>query len=202
MVSFDVPVLNSPLQIKQALFRSDNSDYRLRAVILIPAMIGMLLGIFIGLYSGSAEMILASWLFDSALSDEAAFFQLFCRSFRFVFFAMLLSTSILGAALVPILAALRTFSLGCFTAAVLKELTLQAYLIAAVTFAIPTMLNLPAFFITCADGIEFSFRLWKRLPILQPPQPFLRRFALAILLCLAEATYTCYLLPRILLLIS
>ena len=202
MISSEAPVFISQLRSRYDLFRYADCDSRLRNVILISSMIGMLIGSFIGLYTDSFEVLLAGAQFDFTLSEDAAYIDLLWRSFRYVVFAVLLSTSILGVAIVPFLAALRTFSLGCFSAAVLKEQTLHAYLIAVARFAIPSMLSLPAFFIICTDGIEFSLRLWKRLPLVQPSQPRLRRFAIVFLLCLAEAAYTCCLLPHILLLIS
>lgn len=72
-----------------------------------------------------------------------------------IFFA----ASVVGFLLIPVLAAVKGFTLSCASAAIISVYRFRGALISAVVLGLPAVLSLPCFFILAVDGVRLSKQL-------------------------------------------
>ena len=149
-------------------------------------LIGCLLGSYSELFSGRFSAGILSQQPDAALS------------FRLLLLVALLSTSILGVLLLPVLSAVRGALLGFSAAFYFSAARFQGLLAAAFTVGIPALIGLPAFFLAAEIGTRCSAALIPRFRSAAGDICFLQIFRRVILifsLAFAEFGYCRWLFP-------
>ena len=168
--------------------------------IAVSMLSGLVVGSLIGLFSELPDSVAAAMRSFTPPEASADLFSVLARCLYFPLCAVILSSSILGVILLPALAALRGFVLGCSVSAAIQSAFLKGLGIAGLTVGIPTLISLPAFMLICSDGVSFSSSLLRYGMKREPPRHSNSSFAFShflygLTLILLESLYTCYLLP-------
>ena len=171
--------------------------------IAFPFLAGLAAGCVIGLFSCGPQEYLISVGLISADVCGGTFPAALWKAFRFVLIAAFFGTGILGLILIPLLSAVRAFTLACSIGVILQQRSASSIALALCSFGIPALLSLPAFFLAAGD----SFVCSRHLLIhdggsLTQEIPFLTHAAAVLLLCVAEAVVSCWILPHLIALIS
>ena len=163
--------------------------------ILIPFLIGLFGGSIVGLFSGIPQALMSSVGLLSAQAAKGTFLCTLWHAFRFIFACALLAVWIPGFLLIPLLSALRAFVFACSVAVLIRPYSSDAFLPAFISFGIPALLELPAFFIASTEAFRFSRQLSCSNRISGRRIPLQNHFLLILLLCTADAAYMHFLLP-------
>ena len=172
------------------------SPVRFPPILSLSFLVGLLTGTVVGVFSDSGPDLLTALGFAANNAEYFSFFRTLWRSSIYVILAALLATDIFGAFMIPLLSAIRAFSFACTIGAVLQTWTLSSALFAFITFGIPSLFSLPAFFVAEADAFILSLHfLLRNRPGLFREYPFFRHILFVISFCAADAAYLRYLLP-------
>ena len=177
-----------------------SAQFPLLALFLLVGLLsGSIVGVFSVFPSGVSEAL------ESLIGNGEAtgFFDTLLHSYLYLFPVLFLSLTLYGAILIPPLAAVRTFLLGCAVAAAFRAEGYPGLLIAVFMFGIPAIFGIPAFFLCSMDGTFLSsylFKLFLRRSGVRMPEvsALLRHAAAVVMLTVLESLYTCYLMPKIL----
>ncbi len=172
-------------------------------LIAFPFLIGALSGCVVGSFSVSAWESLAAFSLFSTGPEPVSVPLALWHSFRFILAAAFFAAGIPGVVLVPLLCALRGFSFACSVAFVMQARSLSGVLFACVSFGIPALLSLPAFFLAATDAF-FCARAFLRKGGLTGLRelPIVSHLIIIAALCFANALYISFLLPKLLLAVA
>ena len=173
------------------------------ALIALPLLIGVVAGSCIGMFSSIPEEFNSLTEFLQESSGEIDGLPASLRSFRMVFFSLLLAFTLYGVVLLPPLSLFRGFFLGCSVAAVFQAESFHGLAVCALTIGIPALLSVPAFLLASTDAFRISsallsFFFRSRRESAQPRFPVLSHALLLAALFAVEAMYNCFLLPMLL----
>ena len=175
----------------------------IRPLIALPFLLGLLFGSAVGVFSESPLEMLSLVGLSANAADEISVLSAIWRSGCFVVIAAFLATDVFGVILLPILSAARAFSFACCVAAFLQVRTVSSVLAALISFGLPALFNLPAFFLAESDAMLLSENLLLRNhPGIFRDLPLLRHFLMILFLCAADAAYIRFLLPNLVGLVS
>ena len=177
---------------------SFHAEAQLLPVLALPFLAGLIAGTMVGLFSDAPQGFLLSTGLISPDPSSMTFVHLLWHAFRYVLIALLLSTGILGVALLPLLSAVRAFAFSCSVSVVLQQRTSAAFLLAFFSLGIPALLSLPGFFLAETDAFrsrQFCQRV-RRVDFSYTPA--LRHFLMTVLFCVSEMLYLRLLLPALL----
>ena len=172
-------------------------------LIAVPLLLGIIFGACVGMFSLVPKEF-ASLL--SVLQDQASdggLLQTALRSFRLILISFFLAFTLYGVILLPPLSFLRGFLLGCSVAAVFQSEGLHGLLLAALSIGIPAIFGVPAFILSSVNAFRISSSLLclffrnRRGGFAQDPV-LVSQMLLAVLLCVFETIYSCFLLPVLL----
>ncbi len=178
-------------------------DFHFRPFLAFFFLSGLIFGSVIGLFSDSPqELLFSSGLISTDISS-VSFFQALWHASRFLLAAFFLASGISGLVLLPLLFVFRGFTFACCVSSLLLPSSIRSILISFLSLGIPMLLELPALMIAEMDGFEFSRCLLSSQRFTTGfSAPLLRRAFFSILVCLADAVYICFFLPRLLALLS
>ncbi len=178
---------------------SFHPEAQLLPLLALPFLAGLVSGTMVGLFSDAPQGFLLSAGLISPDPSTMTFVHLLWYAFRYVLIALLLSTGILGVALLPLLSAVRAFAFSCSVSVVLQQKTPAAFLLAFFSLGIPALLSLPGFFLAETDAFRISRQFYLRDRRVDLSfTPVLRHFLMTILFCVAEMLYLRLLLPALL----
>ena len=181
------------------LFRYSPSSLRhtaLPPLLSIPFLAGLSFGSVIGLFAGIPQGMVFSFGLIAHSENGASFLHAVWTSSRFPLFAALLSSSVLGVVLIPLLSALRGFSFACSVAAVIRPCSASSLFLTLLSIGLPALFSLPAFFIAEADAFFLSRSFLSRDRSAELREiPFVRHIMFILLLCTADAVYVSFLFP-------
>ena len=178
---------------------SFHPEAQLLPVLALPFLAGLVSGTMVGLFSDAPQGFLLSAGLISPDPSTMTFVHLLWYAFRYVLIALLLSTGILGVALLPLLSAVRAFAFSCSVSVVMQQKTPAAFLLAFFSLGIPALLSLPGFFLAETDAFRISRQFCLRVRRVDLSlTPLLRHFLMTILFCVAEMLYLRLLLPALL----
>ncbi len=172
-------------------------------LIAVPLLLGIIFGACVGMFSLVPKEF-ASLL--SVLQDQASdggLLQTALRSFRLILISFFLAFTLYGVILLPPLSFLRGFLLGCSVAAVFQAEELHGLLLAALPIGIPAIFGVPAFILSSVNAFRISSSLLclffrnRRGGLAQDPA-LVSQMLLAVLPCVFETIYSCFLLPVLL----
>jgi len=106
--------------------------------------------------------------FESVLSDFAgvaslgsmSYFRILLHFIRFHLVVILLASSFLGIALLPLTSCLRGYALSCTAATIISADSKNGLIMALLTLGIPAIFSLPCFFVMSVDGYLSSKRIF------------------------------------------
>ena len=178
---------------------SFHAEAQLLPVLALPFLAGLIAGTMVGLFSDAPQGFLLSTGLISPDPSSMTFVHLLWHAFRYVLIALLLSTGILGVALLPLLSAVRAFAFSCSVSVVLQQRTSAAFLLAFFSLGIPAVLSLPGFFLAETDAFRISRQFCQRVRRVDfSYTPALRHFLMTVLFCVSEMLYLRLLLPALL----
>ena len=176
------------------------------SVFLFPMLAGLLSGSILGSFTTTNLILQQVLSYFRPGTDDLSFLYSLWHSFRFLICIAILSTSMLGVFLIPLLTLFRGFLLSCSVAAAFQVQAFRGLALGAFSFGVPALFGFPAFLIASVDGWTISRDLagyaMKRAPHSFGRKDYLpAHLFLIVFLTILEALYTFLLLPLLLKLI-
>ena len=135
-------------------------DYSGSMIIIVCFIAGALIGSFLGSFSSSLELPeLVTGLVERSAESPGFLLSLWNNS-KYCLLVLALATSLLGVALVPLLAAFRGYLLSCAAASVITAYPDGGFALAAVILGLPALFSVPCFMLLSQDALGASKRLW------------------------------------------
>ncbi len=177
------------------------SRFTLSSSVALAFLAGAISGALIGTYT-AANVLQINWIPDFATSSGTGFFSALFHAVRYQLLLILCAASLFGILMIPALSFFRAFVMSCSAAAILRADPLHGLSAALFTIGLPALTGVPCFLISATDAMNLSGRLC-RLSFSRPPVDsidpggYAKRAIAVLIVCAAEALYTCYILPRI-----
>jgi len=165
---------NTLFRERNPLAPSSGTGFPLFAAMFV---IGSLAGSFVGAFYNGGDLFAAPSNSSPSFSD---YIILLFENLRFHIIAILLSTSFLGVAALPLLSAARGYFISCAAAAVVSAYPDGGLALALCTLGLPLLVTLPFFFIISTDAFASSLRLlgfYRSAPVTNRPSGMRRHVA-------------------------
>lgn len=122
-------------------------------------LVGSIIGSFVGSVSLSDDIFLRIEGIIASSHDSPGYISSLWNCSWYHLVLILLASSVLGVAAVPVFTAMRGYILSCTAASIISSYPPGGWLIAAVVLGIPALITLPCFMVLASDSLVISGRL-------------------------------------------
>lgn len=122
---------------------------------------GSIAGTLVGSFTVTEDVTaLISDIAGASSGGVMGYIKAFWSCSKFHLAALVLSTSLLGAALIPALASVRGYMLSLTAASIIKCYPADGFLLTLTVLLIPALFTVPSFFVLSRDALAQSKKLW------------------------------------------